>query len=156
MTRYQFRLRIDGPNVDPAEVSVTIGLNPARSFGIGDRIGETTRRQAGWHWYSRWTPDDQELSRELVETFAPHIEFLQSLVSQDAQVGLTIVGDVGATYVSSPEEAIRLRYAADAPMDTYPFLASDAVAISLGTDILSLFASLGGSIDTHVDPVLQG
>jgi hypothetical protein len=154
-TRLQLRFRIWGKALDPEALTASLGVEPTKSFHVGERRW-ALKDLAGWEWWSDWVDSDiAPLTSRLLDLFQNQRETIQQQVSKGATVGLSVVGDIDAYYVDSREEASKRNY--DISEEPFrPFLDSDRVGLELSAEFLGFLASVSATVDTHIDIDLFG
>lgn len=155
MTNLRLALGLRGPNLDPNELTRLIGVEPTRSFGVGEARQPAARGVGVWTWQSEPASEIDPIQGELLRLFRPHVAVLKSCVEAGATAGLSIVGQVGGIVVASPEQAEERRIAWDDRREFRPFFDGDRVEFYLAPEVIAFVAAIGGSIDTYIDFELQ-
>ena len=97
-------LRVWHPRIDPAVISATLGLPPSRQSKAGEpRVTPKGRSLQGSYAESYWSADPfgrgeyrshedkvEDVFMDVVETLAPHKDFLLSLRDQGARLHLQV------------------------------------------------------------------
>jgi hypothetical protein len=151
-TRLQLRLRVWGSSLDPAALTQAIGVQPARSFQVGEGKGAAARNTAGWEWFSRWGDADAEpLVDEMLNALGPGEEALRAAADAGASVKLTVVGDVRGDLVQTQGDAEAIGWHGGEDENFRPFIAADRPVIYLDLPALRFLTAVLATVDTHVD-----
>jgi Domain of unknown function (DUF4279) len=148
-TRLHLVLRFRGASLDPAELTQRTGIEPSRSFSVGEGRGDSVQ-VGGWEWTSAPSDRTETLLDEMMRLFGANARVLRTCIGEDARVSLSVVGEVGGIVVTSAAQAQQRRIDwGSGPFK--PFVDGDRVALSLVPEVVAFLAALGASIDTHID-----
>ena len=155
MTSLHLKLRLRGPNLEPNDLTRRMGVEPTRSFAVGEARSPGARGVAVWTWQSETASEIDHLETEVLRLFSPHVAVLRSCVDAGASAGLSIVGEVAGIVVTSAEQAEERRLSWDDRRDFKPFFDGDRVEFYLAPEVIAFVAAIGGSIDTYIEFELQ-
>jgi hypothetical protein len=152
-SRLQLHFRLWGAQLDPESVTSATGVEPSRSFHVGERRGKAANPVAGWEWNSAWGDDEKPLLAEMLQVLGPHSALLRRCVDEGADAWVAIVGTVSGTVIDTPELAEAGSLSTGDPFE--PFFDGDRVALMLDREVVAFLASIGASVTTHIDAVLE-
>jgi Domain of unknown function (DUF4279) len=155
VTSLRLKLQLRGPNLDPTELTRLMGIEPSRSFGVGEARAPGARGVAVWSWQSDPASETGQIQAELLRLFSPHVAMLRSRVETGASTLLSVVGHAGGIVVSSAEQAEARRVDWDYGAPFKPFFDGDRVEFYLAPEVIAFAAAIGASIDTYIDFELQ-
>ena len=134
--------------LDPDALTATCGVQPARSFHVGEAWGRSAAL-AGWEWTTPDAGDDAAPMDLLLQVLGPHAAHFRLWADRGCQVSLTVVGEVRGDLIYTAEEADRRGFDASKPFE--PFLDVDRVGLSLEREAVQFLAAAGASYYTHID-----
>jgi hypothetical protein len=153
--------RVWGKDVDPEALTAATGIEPARSFHVGESGGSRSayaRTVAGWEWRDRCT---QVVTTPLFDrallALGPHEETFAQLtaVPSTTTISLTVAGFVYGEVIATPEEQERRGFAPDKPGSFKPSFEADRVEIWLDPEIMGFLSRIRATFKTHIDAALD-
>lgn len=150
-TRIRLTLRVWGPNLNPARLTESTGVEPHRTFQVGELRGAAANPVAGWEWRSSEGDDDAPLIARMIEDLGGRADALRACHDDGAKVWLTTSGSVRGDLVETAVEAERRRWHVDKEEAFRPFLDVDRVGLSLSIEAVRFLGAIGASFHTHID-----
>lgn len=150
-TRLHLVFRLRGPKVNPEWLSERTGIEPHRSFHVGESRAEASKSVAGWEWRSEDGPDDEPIVEDLLAALGSHVDILRRCRDEGADISLTVVGEVRGDVVDSVDEAERRRWSVDEREPFRPTFDVDRVGLQLSEAAILFLAAVGASYYSHID-----
>jgi hypothetical protein len=155
-TSLVLKFSVRGPAVAPERITESTGIEPSRSFQVGEARGRSAT-SAGWQWESdSWTDIDTDpLFATALSILGPHEVVFARCSAEGAEVSLSVVGYVYGEVIATFEEAERRRFEVGGADRFKPFFSGDRVGISLDPAIMGFLNRIGASFHTHIDAELD-
>jgi hypothetical protein len=150
--------RVWGKDLDPDALTAATGIEPARSFQVGESRGAFARTVAGWEWTDHCA---QVVTTPLFDrallALGPHEAAFaqQTAAPSTTTISLTIAGYVYGEVIGTPEEQERRGFAPDTVGSFKPFFEADRVEIWLDPEIMGFLSRIRATFNTHIDAALD-
>jgi hypothetical protein len=156
-TRLELVFRLWGRDVVPDNITARTGVQPSRTFLVGERPARAASKVAAWEWRSGlWTDQDIEpLLTQMLEVLGPHRTIFRHEVDQGADATMTVVGAVLGDVLSTAEEADRHGWYVPEGRQFEPFFAGDRVGFFLDLVMVEFLSSVRCTFETHIDVELD-
>jgi hypothetical protein len=150
--------RVWGKEVDPEALTAATGIEPSRSFHVGESRGAYARTVAGWEWSDHCTQvvTTPMFDRALL-VLGPHEETFarQTAAPSTTEISLTVAGYIYGELIETQEEEERRGFAPSRGEPFKPFFEADRVEIWLHPEIMGFLSRIRATFRTHIDAALD-
>ena len=172
-TKLQIDFHLKGPKFDPDLVTKRSGVQPTRSFKVGEqgKPNAAIHKLAGWEWRSQnWEEDDEPLWDELLRTLTPAIEAINEALESDPDVraSVDIYGRVTEDLITTVQGLKDHQYilAQGSEEDPYeeednvmindlPMLEGERVGICMQPEVIQFLATINATFDSDIEIVVD-